>query len=271
MLKIYYMTLDKLKDPASFAKCYNEMPDIRRQKIDRIRGEDGKRQSLGAGILFNQAFLNEGVNPLRASDILCGRYSCDDNEKNVETSIMYDPGDCTVDGTGSEITDAAKAAVVTEGEAPKTGINYQYGKSIEGRYISLSHSGNVAMCAISDQPVGCDVEQISDKDIKIAKRFLMKEQYLRYLRASDRKEQQEMFFKIWTAKECVIKAQGGNVDFSSDNILVDLNCAKATVQKTGDAYNIKFFEERPDLQYIFACCFIQNELDINMQEVCYDL
>ena len=217
MLKIYYMTLDKLKDPASFAKYYKEMPDIRRQKIDRIRGEDGKRQSLGAGILFNQAFLNEGIDSLIAS------------------------------------------------------TNYQYGKSVEGKYISLSHSGNVAMCAISDQPVGCDVEQISDKDIKIAKRFLMKEQYLRYLRASDRKEQQEMFFKIWTAKECVIKAQGGNVDFSSDNILVDLNCAKATVQKTGDAYNIKFFEERPDLQYIFACCSMQDEFDINVQEVCYDL
>ena len=217
MLKIYYMTLDKLKDPASFAKYYKEMPDIRRQKIDRIRGEDGKRQSLGAGILFNQAFLNEGLDPLIAS------------------------------------------------------TNYQYGKSIEGRYISLSHSGNVAMCAISDQPVGCDVEQISDKDIKIAKRFLTKEQYLRYLRASDRKEQQEMFFKIWTAKECVIKAQGGNVDFSSDNILVDLDCAKATVQKTGDAYNIKFFEERPELQYTFACCSMQDEFDINMQEVCYDL
>ena len=127
------------------------------------------------------------------------------------------------------------------------------------------------MCAISDQPVGCDVEQISDKDIKIAKRFLTKEQYLRYLRTPDRKEQQEMFFKIWTAKECVIKAQGGNVDFSSDNILVDLDCAKATVQKTGDAYNIKFFEERPELQYTFACCSMQDEFDINMQEVCYDL
>ncbi|MBR4483004.1 MAG: hypothetical protein IKS58_03395, partial [Paludibacteraceae bacterium] len=42
-------------------------------------------------------------------------------------------------------------------------------------HFSLSHSGTMAMCAISDRPIGCDVEHQRHRDFDIAKRFFAKE------------------------------------------------------------------------------------------------
>ncbi|MDY6427242.1 MAG: 4'-phosphopantetheinyl transferase superfamily protein, partial [Bacteroidales bacterium] len=65
-------------------------------------------------------------------------------------------------------------------------------------HFSLSHSGVMAMCAISDRPVGCDVEKIRERDLDIAKRFFTSEEYDLIKSQKTDELQTKMFFRIWT-------------------------------------------------------------------------
>lgn len=72
-------------------------------------------------------------------------------------------------------------------------------------YFSISHSGNIAVCAVSDFPIGVDIELIKD--------FKKREKYMlftpienEYVNESD---SENRFFTLWTRKEALIKAKGG--------------------------------------------------------------
>ena len=74
-----------------------------------------------------------------------------------------------------------------------------------GLHFNLSHSDEKVLCAVSDRPVGCDVEKIEEIDIKIAKRFFAEEEY-KIIAVSD--DSQTEFYRIWTMKESFSKAIG---------------------------------------------------------------
>ncbi len=74
-------------------------------------------------------------------------------------------------------------------------------------HFSLSHSGTKALLALGDSEVGCDAEEITAADLKIAARFFHPEEYAALLAApADR--QNEAFFRLWTLKESFIKMTG---------------------------------------------------------------
>ncbi len=71
-------------------------------------------------------------------------------------------------------------------------------------HFSLSHSGPYAMCAISDQGVGVDIQQIKPVHMSIARRFHFKERD--WLAEQPHEGQNHAFFRIWTRKEAWVKA-----------------------------------------------------------------
>lgn len=77
-------------------------------------------------------------------------------------------------------------------------------------HFSVAHSADLAMYAISaDYPVGIDVElvrDISDRE-GIADRFLSSEER-QWLEGFPGERRTEMFFRIWTCKEALLKATG---------------------------------------------------------------
>ena len=80
-------------------------------------------------------------------------------------------------------------------------------------HFNLSHSEDIALCAISHNPVGIDVEYL-DKEINfldIAKRFFNKSEYEILKTISDREKLKPAFFKLWTQKEAYLKSQGKGV------------------------------------------------------------
>lgn len=95
----------------------------------------------------------------------------------------------------------------------------------DGIFFSLSHSGTWAMCAISDVPVGCDIEIIKEADLKIAKRFFHPDEYeaILALATPESAAQSDMFFRIWTRKESYVKAigKGLSLPFESFSVLDD--------------------------------------------------
>ena len=97
----------------------------------------------------------------------------------------------------------------------KSGKPYAVGLDI---HFSLSHSGSLAVCAISDSPVGIDVEQIKKVHLKVARRcFTEQEQYYVF---GKKGRPQIKFFEVWTKKEAYVKMMGlGVSDFLSFDVM----------------------------------------------------
>ena len=87
-------------------------------------------------------------------------------------------------------------------------------------HFSLSHSGELAVCAISDKPVGIDVEKIRDVNFGVAKKcFTKKEKDYVF---SDKRKRQRRFFEVWTKKEAYAKRRGmGVAQFLSFDVTDD--------------------------------------------------
>ena len=74
-------------------------------------------------------------------------------------------------------------------------------------YFNISHSLNYVAVAIDDTPVGIDIEEVKEVDLKIADRFFAPDE-LAYVLCVDRQRATERFFEVWTKKESNIKWEG---------------------------------------------------------------
>lgn len=95
-------------------------------------------------------------------------------------------------------------------------------------HISLSHSDQMVACAVSEDPVGIDIEKIRPMSLKICRHLCVEEEKAYLLSDSGLTENDECqdpdvlhrLFEIWTAKEAYFKKQGtGITDLKSVNIL----------------------------------------------------
>ena len=85
-----------------------------------------------------------------------------------------------------------------------------------GKYISISHSKEMVAIIISEQQVGLDIEQISEKALRLAAKFIsVKNQ------SNLTKEKATL---IWCCKEAIFKwHQTGGVDFIKDIIIPEFS------------------------------------------------
>jgi len=81
-------------------------------------------------------------------------------------------------------------------------------------HFNVSHSGNYTVVAISDRPIGVDIEIIRDFSAILAKK-LFNEDELKYISGTgpSRKKSlmQQSFYQIWTAKEAYLKYLGTGI------------------------------------------------------------
>ncbi|MBC8265840.1 MAG: 4'-phosphopantetheinyl transferase superfamily protein [Flavobacteriales bacterium] len=85
-----------------------------------------------------------------------------------------------------------------------------------GKFISISHSKELVAIIISEQQVGIDIEQISEKPLRLSSKFVA-EKNLNNLT-------KEKATLIWCLKEAVFKwHQKGKVDFIKDIIIPEFS------------------------------------------------
>ena len=87
-------------------------------------------------------------------------------------------------------------------------------------HFNLSHSGDYALIAISDEgAVGVDIEHHDAKPnhLAIAQRFFTHNEYL-YI--SSQSDQLVAFYEIWTYKEAYVKAIGRGIAYGLDSFSV---------------------------------------------------
>lgn len=71
-------------------------------------------------------------------------------------------------------------------------------------HFNISHKYHYVVCAISDKPVGIDIEVIKSIDMAIANRFFTPYE-IEYINKCNKKQR---FYEIWTKKEAQIKWEG---------------------------------------------------------------
>ncbi len=129
---------------------------------------------------------------------------------------------------------------------------------------NVSHSGLLWVCAVSENPVGIDIQEIKEKDYEaIAKRFFTREEFhYTELWGSDG------FFDLWVRKEAFVKylgkgfsAAGGFGGFSLLDEKGDLK-AEASLGEDKGCFMI------PDMGFDIKCaiCMAQEE-EINIRPV----
>ena len=89
--------------------------------------------------------------------------------------------------------------------------------------FNVSHTRNAVAVALSDKPVGVDVERIGCIDLNLAGNIFSQNE-LKWLYASEHGRNRR-FFEIWTKKEAVIKC--GAYGLTDDLKAVDVTCCAA--------------------------------------------
>lgn len=76
---------------------------------------------------------------------------------------------------------------------------------LSGVEFSLSHTRRHSACAISDGPVGCDIETVRPVGDKVPPRVLSDAEYELYCRSGNK---DRFFIRLWTLKESYVKLTG---------------------------------------------------------------
>ncbi len=83
-------------------------------------------------------------------------------------------------------------------------------------FFSISHSGTLAVCAVSDLPVGADIEEISEKPLRILGKFacVSEKEFI----GSDAGRAT----LVWTLKEAYFKAKGTGIASGLKTVSFDI-------------------------------------------------
>ena len=104
-------------------------------------------------------------------------------------------------------------------------------------HFNLSHSGDVALCALSDRDIGCDAEKIRKPPFRVAEKFFSEEERKYVFSGGTEKERTNRFFKVWTLKESALKATGSGFTYpASSSSVVDASGKETALTVSGDVF-----------------------------------
>ena len=135
--------------------------------------------------------------------------------------------------------------------------------------FNLSHSGDVALCALSDTDVGCDVEAQRRPPLSVAKRYFSSSEkdYLASARTDE--ERAERFFRVWTLKESVMKATGLGFSLAPSSFsAVDSDGGLLSPEVRGETFFVCDAHLRSG--YRAAYCTRGARCDASVEEVFFD-
>ena len=109
----------------------------------------------------------------------------------------------------------------------------------EGIYFNISHSGEYVLCAVSDAPVGCDIEKAENAPFAITDSFFLPSERKYIAEARNNADKTRRFFRLWTMKESYMKMTGEGLGVSPAHI--EINPEKRTVTRDSAAVKCRLF------------------------------
>lgn len=115
-------------------------------------------------------------------------------------------------------------------------------------YFNTAHSGDFALCVISNIEVGCDIEKIKENRPRVAERvFSLYENQIINISPNPA----ETFYRIWTLKESYMKCIGKGFNIPMNSFEMDLSENDVVVKGNKD---YQFIEQKYN-DYRIAFCF----------------
>ena len=142
----------------------------------------------------------------------------------------------------------------------------------ENIYFNISHCKGLVACALSEEPIGVDVELIQEIKDSLPKRVLSEEEQeflARY--QEDEAQYKELFFRFWTLKESYIKWDGRGFSKEPRDISFELDLSKDPVGITFsdtevlDKKDLGFYQEKIKDKYFLTVCSRQLSEHKNIQ------
>lgn len=191
MIHIYYTNLDGDCSYEQSLILYGFLPPERQERVRRAKREDVARKRLYTGA-FLQCVLS------------------------AETGIPMEYIAYTYGSQGKPEIDYQKLETLS-----KDGTVNIEGKISYGFHFNLSHSGDYAVLAISDSPIGIDIEYKKNNYEAVAKRCFCREEYENIVAAEDIGGRQRRFLQYWTMKEAYIKYLGEGLKIPLNSFLIN--------------------------------------------------
>lgn len=113
-------------------------------------------------------------------------------------------------------------------------------------YFNLSHAGQYAVCAISDRPVGIDIEQKISRDFSIFHTVWTEREKKNF-----QVHNMEGFYDLWTAKESYVKWLGTGLATDLQNISIE---SDGSVYQYGHKADVRVQPLWIHSQYSCAVC-----------------
>ena len=191
MIHLYYADFSSV-DPAKLIPEYSSKIDPERlQKVIRTKADSAKVRSLLAGYL-----LQVGV------------------KRHLEENRA---------GSAEFMEAFADADAVLPFRYRYTDQGKPYLADYPGLYFNLSHSGNVAACAVADCEVGMDVQVYGKGREAVAKRFFTGQEQEMLQRAKEEGRFEEVFLSLWSIKESYLKYTGLGMKMGLDSFEIDFD------------------------------------------------
>lgn len=175
MVRVYVARIDEKAGEEVLTGLYERVSDYRREKTDRLKRLPDKLRSLAAGALFRYGLE---------------RFYCGGRAEDGAEGFWPGEAMCAADF-------CRKVENICLSSAGKP--------NIEGVSFNLSHAGKYAAAAFGTEPVGIDVEGGREPSGRIAARFHPEE------RAWYEQAGETVFYRLWTAKESVMKRDGRGI------------------------------------------------------------
>ncbi|MBO5113265.1 MAG: 4'-phosphopantetheinyl transferase superfamily protein [Lachnospiraceae bacterium] len=237
MIHLYYADFSSV-DPAKLIPEYSSKIDPERlQKVMRTKADSAKVRSLIAGYL-----LQVGVK----------RYLKENRVGSAESMKTF-------------------AEAVLPLRYRYTDQGKPYLADYPDLYFNLSHSGNVAVCAVADCEVGMDVQVYGKGREAVAKRFFTGQEQEMLQRAKEEGRFEEVFFSLWSIKESYLKYTGLGMKMGLDSFDIDFDSQRiiGLSDKEGAAKQVYFRQiSLPNLsEYAVSVCCGCEKMEIMIHQV----
>lgn len=124
----------------------------------------------------------------------------------------------------------------------KNGYGKPFAKNLPV-YFSISHSGDMVVCAVSGREIGIDIEKIRPIKLKSAEKFASADE-LEYICSSE-----NGFFEIWTLKEAFFKCIGTGLGADIKTVTFDI---QETIKCSENGFELSFI--KAENGYICSVC-----------------
>lgn len=215
MIKLYLMEVSPLQDAKCFKQGLALVEPERRENIKICGQEKSRVLWLAAGLLAAYAAAEAGEQNSWQDDAFDSSYA-----------------DC--------ISLSAEAVIkrlfsLSPAKIEKTPDGKPYYADRQGLFLSLSHSGEYAVCAVSDLPIGVDIQEHRDVKHNVWKRISCPGEKAAFAEEKD-------FYRLWTAKEACVKCTGKGLSKDFRELFTDFDKKEMRDTVTGEHWRFHIVE-----------------------------